>query len=55
MGEKKQHFRYIMHYYFKKGKNALLNNETGSFVETGMDLETVIQTEVRKRKTNTLY
>ena len=27
-------------------------NEVGSFVETWMDLENVIQNEVRKRKTN---
>ena len=27
----------------------------GSFVEMWMDLESVIQSEVRKRKTNTVY
>ena len=30
-------------------------NETGSFAMTWMNLESVIQSEVRKRKTNTLY
>ena len=29
--------------------------EIGSFVEMWMDLETVIQSEVRKRKTNIVY
>ena len=29
-------------------------NKIGSFVEMWMDLETVIQSEVRKRKTNTV-
>ena len=36
-----------MEYY-----SAIKRNETGSFVEMWMDLETVIQSEVRKRKTN---
>jgi len=35
---------------FKKAN--MKRNEIGSFVETWMDLETVIQTEVRKRRTN---
>ena len=30
-------------------------NKTGSFVELWMNLETVTQSEVRKRKTNTMY
>ena len=34
---------------------SLKRNETESFVETWMDLETVIQSEVRKRKTNIIY
>ena len=36
---------YTMEYY-----SAIKTNETGSFVEMWMDLETVIQSEVRKRK-----
>ena len=32
--------------------SAIKRNKIGSFVETWMDLETVIQSEVRKRKTN---
>ena len=35
--------------------SALLRNEIGSFVETWMDLETVIQSEVSQRKTNIVY
>ena len=34
---------------------AIKRNETGSSVETWMDLETVIQSEVRKRKTSIRY
>ena len=41
---------YTMEYY-----SAIKRNEIGSFVETWMDLETVIQNEVRKRKTNIVY
>ena len=41
---------YTMEYY-----SAIKRNEIGSFVETWMDLETVIQSEVRKRKTNIVY
>ena len=41
---------YLMEYY-----SAIKMNETGSFVETGMVLEMVIQSEVRKRKTNIIY
>ena len=41
---------YIMEYY-----SATERNETGSFVEMWMDLETVIQGEVsQKEKTNTV-
>ena len=36
---------YVMEYY-----SAIKRNETGSFVETWMDLETVIQSEVSQRK-----
>ena len=42
---------YIMEYY-----SAIKRNEIGSFVETWMDLESVIQSEIiRKRKTNIIY
>ena len=41
---------YTMEYY-----SAIKRNEIGSFVELWMDLETVIQSEVRKRKTNIVY
>ena len=34
---------------------SIKRNEIGSFVEKWMDLETVIQSEVRKRKTNVVY
>ena len=40
---------YTMKYY-----SAIKRNEIVTFVETWMDLETVIQCEVRKRKTNIL-
>ena len=46
----KMWYIYTMEYY-----SAIKRNEIGSFVETWMDLETVIQSEVRKRKTNMLY
>ena len=38
---------YTMEYY-----SDIKRSETGSFVETWMNLETVIQNEDRKRKTN---
>ena len=47
---KKLWYIYTMEYY-----SAIKRNEIGSFVETWMDLETVIQSEVRKRKTNIVY
>ena len=47
---KKIWYIYTMEYY-----SAIKRNEIGSFVETWMDLETVIQSEVRKRKTNIVY
>ena len=34
---------------------AIKSNKNGSFVEIWMDIETFIQSEVRKRKTNTVY
>ena len=47
---KKKWYIYTMEYY-----SAIKRNETESSVETWMDLETVIQSEVRKRKTNIVY
>ena len=45
---KKMWYRYTMEYY-----SAIKRNEIGSFVETWMDLETVMQSEVsQKEKTN---
>ena len=41
---------YTTEYY-----SAIKRYEIGSFVETWMDLETVIQSEVRKRKTTIVY
>ena len=34
---------------------AIKRNKIGSFVGTWMDLQSVIQSEVRKRKTNIVY
>ena len=39
-----------MEYY-----SAIKRNETGSFVEMCMDLETVIQSEVRQKEKNIIY
>ena len=48
---KKMWYIYTMEYY-----SARKRNETGSFVETWMNLETVIQSEVsQKEKTNFVY
>ena len=44
-----------LYIYAKEYYSAIKRNEIGSFVETWMDLETVIQSEVRKRKTNIVY
>ena len=42
--------------YIYNGILAIKRNKIGSFVETWMDLETVIKSEVvRKRKTKILY
>ena len=41
--------------YICNGILAIKRNEFGSFVETWMNLETVIQSEVRKRKTDIIY
>ena len=44
---KKMWYIYIMEYY-----SAIKRNKTGSFVETWMDLETVIQSEVSQKEKN---
>ena len=44
---KKMWYIYTMEYYLAKKRN-----EIGSFVETWMDLETVIQSEVRQKEKN---
>ena len=41
---------YTMEYY-----SAIKRNKTGSFVEMWMDLESVIQSKARKRKTDIVY
>ena len=41
---------YTMEYY-----SAIKRNETGSFVETWMDLESVIQSEVSQKEKNKYY
>ena len=43
----KKWYIYTMEYY-----SAIKKNETGSFVETWMDLETVIQSEVSQKEKN---
>ena len=45
--------KHVIHIY--NGILATKKNGIGSFVEMWMDLETVIQSEVRKRKTNIIY
>ena len=47
---KKMWYIYTMEYY-----SAIERKDIGSFVEMWMDLETVIQSEVRERKTNIVY
>ena len=44
---KRMWYIYIMEYY-----SAIKRNEIGSFIETWMDLETVIQSEVSKKEKN---
>ena len=44
---KKMCYLYTMEYY-----SAIKRNEIGSFVETWMDLETVIQSEVSQKEKN---
>ena len=48
--DKMMWYIHTMEYY-----SAIKRNEIGSFVETWMNLDTVIQSEVRKRKTNIVY
>ena len=43
----------VVHIY--NGILAIKRNKTGSFLEMWMDLETVIQSEVRKRRINIVY
>ena len=54
---KKMWYIYTMEYSIKRNKKeySIKRNEIESFVETWMDVETVIQSEVRKRKTNIVY
>ena len=47
---KKMWYIYTMEYY-----SAIKWKEIGSFLEMWMDLETVIQSDVRKQKTNIIY
>ena len=47
---KKMWYIYTMEYY-----SAIKRNETGSFVETWMDLETVVQSESQKREKQISY
>ena len=47
---KKMWYIYTMEYY-----SAIKRREIGSFVEMWMELETFIQSEIRKRKTNVIY
>ena len=44
---RKMWYIYTVEYY-----SAIKRNETGSFVETWMDLETVIQSEVSQKEKN---
>ena len=47
---KKMWYIYTMEYY-----SAIKRNEIGSLVETWMDLETVIQSEVSQKEKNIVY
>ena len=47
---KKLWYIYTMEYY-----SAIKRNEIGSFVEMRMNLETVTQSEVRKKKANITF
>ena len=46
----KMWYIFTMEYYSAKKRN-----ESGSFVATWLDLESVIQSEVSQKKTNTIY
>ena len=48
--DKEEWYIYTMEYY-----SAIKRNEIGSFVESWVDIETVIQSEVSQRKTNIVY
>ena len=54
-GMDKENVVYIYIYIYNGILLSHKRNKTGSFVEPWMNLETVIQSEVRKRKTNTMY
>ena len=47
---KKMWYIYTMEYYA-----AIKPNKTGSFVETGIDLETIIQSEVSQKEKNKFH
>ena len=47
---KKMWYIYTMEYYA-----AIKTNKTGSFVETGIDLETIIQSEVSQKEKNKFH
>ena len=42
----------VVHIYSMEYYSAIKRNESGSFVETWMDLETVIQSEVSHKEKN---
>lgn len=43
-------YKYMTEYY-----SVIRSNEIGSFAEMWMDLENVIQSEIRERKSNMIY
>ena len=45
----------MVYIYIKEYYPAIKRNEIVPFAEMWMDLETVIQSKVRKRKTNIIY
>ena len=45
----------VVYIYIKEYYPAIKRNEIVPFAEMWMDLETVIQSKVRKRKTNIIY
>ena len=45
----------VWHTYTAENYSAINRNETVSFAKMWMDLEPLIQSEVRKRKTNIIY